>query len=104
MTKQTRNGQHAVIYSLAGAVFAAGTDIVIARAKDLTPRTTKAVLADKEAMPITVRTYTEGANVPTGVDNVQSDNVPCIKVLRDGVLYIIHNGTMYNVQGQLIKK
>lgn len=104
MTKQTRNGQHAVIYSLAGAVFAADTDIVIARAKDLTPRTTKAVLADKEAMPITVRTYTEGANVPTGVDNVQSDNVPCKKVLRDGVLYIIHNGTMYNVQGQLIKK
>lgn len=104
MTKQTRNGQHAVIYSLAGAVFAADTDIVIARTKDLTPRTTKAVLADKEAMPITVRTHTEGANVPTGVDNVQSDNVPCTKVLRDGVLYIIHNGTMYNVQGQLIKK
>ncbi|MBR0064395.1 MAG: hypothetical protein IJQ06_02230 [Paludibacteraceae bacterium] len=104
MTKQTRNGQHAVIYSLAGAVFAADTDIVIARAKDLTPRTTKAVLADKEAMPITVRTHMEEANVPTGVDNVQSDNVPCTKVLRDGVLYIIHNGTMYNVQGQLIKK
>ena len=31
--------------------------------------------------------------------NVQSDKVPSTKVLRDGQLFINHNGTMYNVQG-----
>jgi hypothetical protein len=40
---------------------------------------------------------------PTGLDNVQSDHVQCTKVLRDGVLYIMHNGTLYNVQGQRVK-
>ena len=35
--------------------------------------------------------------------NVQSDKVPSTKVLRDGQLYINHNGTMYNVQGVKIK-
>ena len=40
---------------------------------------------------------------PTGLDDVQSDHVQCTKVLRDGVLYIMHNGTMYNVQGQRVK-
>ena len=39
----------------------------------------------------------------TGIDNVQGDNVQCTKVLRDGVLYIMYNGTMYNVQGQRVK-
>ena len=39
----------------------------------------------------------------TGIDNVQRDNVQCTKVLRDGVLYIMYNGTMYNVQGQRVK-
>jgi uncharacterized repeat protein (TIGR02543 family) len=39
----------------------------------------------------------------TGIDNVQRDNVQCTKVLRDGVIYIMYKGTMYNVQGQRVK-
>lgn len=35
--------------------------------------------------------------------NVQSDKVPSTKVLRDGQLYIRYNGTMYNVQGGIVK-
>ena len=38
-----------------------------------------------------------------GIDNVQSDNVQSTKVLRDGQLYILYNGTMYNVQGVRVK-
>jgi hypothetical protein len=35
----------------------------------------------------------------TGVENVQSDDVQCTKILRNGMLYLMHKGTMYNVQG-----
>ena len=35
--------------------------------------------------------------------NVQSDQVPSTKVLRDGQLYIRYNGSMYNVQGVKVK-
>ena len=35
--------------------------------------------------------------------NVQSDKVPSTKVLRDGQLYIKHNGATYNVQGVKVK-
>ena len=31
--------------------------------------------------------------------NVQSDDVQCTKVIENGVLYIKHNGKIYNVQG-----
>lgn len=39
----------------------------------------------------------------TGVENVQGDKVQSTKVFENGVLYIKHNGIMYNVQGQLCK-
>jgi len=38
-----------------------------------------------------------------GVENVQSDNIPCTKILRNGQLLIIKNGKVYNAQGQIIK-
>ena len=47
-----------------------------------------------------------GGNAPavaTGVEDVQGNNVQCTKVLINGQLYIMYNGTMYNVQGQLVK-
>ncbi len=40
---------------------------------------------------------------PTGIDNVQGDNVQCTKVLRDGVLYLKYNGTTHDVQGRRIE-
>ena len=39
----------------------------------------------------------------TGVENVQSDDVQCIKVIENGVLYIIKNGAKYNAQGTRIQ-
>ena len=35
--------------------------------------------------------------------NVQSDKIPSTKVLRNGQLYIRYHGTMYNVQGGIVK-
>ena len=34
-----------------------------------------------------------------GIDQVQMDNVQSTKIIRDGQLYILYKGTMYNVQG-----
>ncbi len=39
----------------------------------------------------------------TNVSNVQSDNIQCTKVIRDGQLLIIRDGRTYDAQGQLIK-
>ncbi len=39
---------------------------------------------------------------PTGIDKVPSDQVPSTKVLRDGQLYLMYNGTMYDVQGRRV--
>ena len=39
----------------------------------------------------------------TDIDNIQSDDVECTKVMMDGQLYIIHNGTIYNVQGKRLR-
>ena len=44
------------------------------------------------------------ANAPTAVENVQSDNVQCTKVMRNGKLYLMYKGTMYDVQGKVIEK
>ena len=35
-----------------------------------------------------------------GTEDVQSDKVPCTKVIKDGQLYLMYNGTMYDVQGR----
>ena len=45
-----------------------------------------------------------GKNSPTNVENVQSDKVQSTKVLRNGQLYIMYEGTMYNVQGQVVNR
>ena len=64
------------------------------------------------------RAYFEfGASVPTGVraritingkvitdvENVQSDDVQCTKVIENGQLYMMYKGMKYNIQGQIIK-
>ena len=36
---------------------------------------------------------------PTALDNMQSDKPQTIKILRDGRLYILHNGQMYDMTG-----
>ena len=42
------------------------------------------------------------AQTPTGVWEVQSDDVRCTKVIYDGKLYLMYKGTMYNVQGRKV--
>ena len=37
-----------------------------------------------------------------GINDVQNGKAQCTKVLRDGQLYIMYNGTMYNVQGNKV--
>ena len=39
---------------------------------------------------------------PTGIDKVPSDQVPSTKVLRDGQLYLMYEGRMYDVQGRRV--
>jgi hypothetical protein len=46
---------------------------------------------------------TLGANSPTNIDEIQSEDVQCIKVLRNGQIYLMYKGTMYNVQGNQLK-
>ena len=39
----------------------------------------------------------------TGIVEAQGDNVQCTKILRNGQLFIIHDGIEYNVMGQMVK-
>lgn len=41
--------------------------------------------------------------VATDVEEVQGNNVPCTKVIENGVLYLKYKGTKYNVQGMRVK-
>ena len=43
------------------------------------------------------------AKTPTGVDEVQSDNVQSTKVISDGQLLIEHDGRIYNVMGLQVR-
>ena len=42
-------------------------------------------------------------NAPTAIDEVENDQVLSTKVMKNGVLYIIKNGAVYNAQGQIVK-
>ena len=60
--------------------------------------------------PLTFDMYADGAFMaefkavtPTAVENVQTNQVQATKILRDGQLYIMYKGTMYNVQGARVK-
>ena len=45
----------------------------------------------------------QGAQVATGIEDVQSDNVQCTKVLIDGQLFILRGEKMFDAKGQLVK-
>ena len=44
-----------------------------------------------------------GASSSTAVDNVTVEEVKAVKVIRNGQLYILRDGVMYNAVGQAIK-
>lgn len=46
---------------------------------------------------------TLGANTPTGVGEVPSDQVPSTKVILNGHIYLMYEGRMYDIQGNQIK-
>ena len=50
-----------------------------------------------------VSLLSEDQGCTTGLGEVQGDKVTSTKVIENGVLYIKYKGTMYNVQGQMIK-
>ena len=52
---------------------------------------------------ISVRLVQAAPSGPTGCANVQSDDVQCTKVLRNGQLYLKYKGTMYTVHGTQVK-
>ena len=45
---------------------------------------------------------TLGNPTPTGMGNIQGDDVQCTKVLRDGQIYLLRGGQMYDVRGNKI--
>lgn len=46
---------------------------------------------------------TEIYNSPTGIENTQTNKIQTTKIIRNGVLYILHNGKVYNAQGAKVK-
>ena len=52
---------------------------------------------------VKVSLLSEDQGCTTGLGEVQGDKVKSTKVIENGVLYIKYKGTMYNVQGQMIK-
>ncbi len=62
---------------------------------DLTPSVAPAPGRKHVRMPI--------QRIATDIEKVQGDDAQCTKLIRDGQLYLLYNGTMYNVQGQIVK-
>ena len=51
-----------------------------------------------------IRLVKDVSSTPTGMENVQRDDVQCTKVLRNGQIYLMYKGKMYNVQGKALKR
>lgn len=45
----------------------------------------------------------ESHKMPTGIENIQGDEVQSAKIMHNGILYILHNGKVYNAQGANVK-
>ena len=96
----TGQGVNTVFWSLSGVTLPANTDVVIARSAS-EPAIRYTALSDAEAEPIRIGT---GNQVATGIESmVGPDSEFSIhKVLRDGQLYLMYEGQMYDVQGKRI--
>ena len=74
-----------------------GTGLVVTATSD------GLVVTAAENKEFTVAVHENGSD-PTAVENVQTNEVQASKLMENGVLYILHNGTMYNVQGARVKE
>ncbi|MBO4250333.1 MAG: leucine-rich repeat protein [Paludibacteraceae bacterium] len=61
------------------------------------------MIYDAPAAGAPVRFLFKHEDTATNVENVQSENVQCTKILRDGQLIIIKDGKEYNAQGIIVK-
>ena len=96
----TGEGTKVVLYSLSGATIPAETDVVIAHCSDeATVRA--AALSDPAAKRISVRLNSPA--VTTDVESIQKSVFSSQKILRNGKLYILYKGAMYDVQGRRVK-
>lgn len=57
---------------------------------------------DVPARALAKRPIMKIGNEETGVEQVQSNQVQSTKVIENGVLYIMHNGTKYTIQGMRV--
>ena len=73
-----------------------GTGLVVTTTSD------GLVVTAAENKDFTVAVHENGSD-PTAVENVQTNEVQTTKILRNGQLYIMYKGTMYNVQGARVK-
>ena len=73
-----------------------GTGLVVTTTSD------GLVVTAAENKEFTVVVHENGSD-PTAVENVQTNEVQTTKILRNGQLYIMYKGTMYNVQGARVK-
>lgn len=49
------------------------------------------------------RFVVDQTEVVTGMESVQNTDISIQKIIRDGQLFIIRDGKMYNAQGQIIR-
>ena len=57
---------------------------------------------DMDPVPFVLESGNHGGGT-TAVEDVQGDKVQCTKVLRDGQLYLMYKGRMYDIQGQEVQ-
>ena len=49
--------------------------------------------------------FAEGTpDTPGSVEQVPSDPIQCTKLIHNGQLYLLYKGTLYDVQGRIIKR
>ncbi|MCR5050900.1 MAG: hypothetical protein K6A36_07440 [Paludibacteraceae bacterium] len=53
----------------------------------------------EQIIPVSVRVEA----LSTSIEKIEKDRTQCTKVLRNGQLYLVRNGAMYSVQGQVVK-
>ncbi len=59
-------------------------------------------LSSSEAVPVYIPMSVLCKSKTEGIKNVQRDKVQGTKILRDGHLYLLYDGKMYDVQGRLV--
>ena len=88
-----------------GWISTAGTFVHILTEEDVTALSSAtAIVPLARYLTLTdINTYvdTRSDGLPTAIDELQSDEAQSTKIIRNGQLYLMYKGAMYNVQGQI---